>query len=483
MALLHFVGRDATDEIEAYHSQQTLSLISRFSIGRVQLDQGVWVPLVPPIMSGWVRKSDRWFNEAQAFNPSPNIPSQILLVKQDCPTDLTAPDRATLEPPPTSLSLDDQVQHSRAYKQLHKRIVDAGLYETPYLSGYGPEIIRYSLLASLSAYAYYHNWLIISAVFLGLMWHQLVFTAHDLGHMGVTHNWTIDRLLGILIANFIGGLSIGWWVENHNVHHLVTNHPSHDPDIEHLPFFAISPSFLSSLWSSYYRRTMVFDRFAAFFISLQHKLFYVVMAFARFNLYANSYSFLFQKAWDTKRSRGGRWAWTLEIIGLAFFWCWYGSILYGCGSWKMALAYLMVSHIVTSPLHVQIVLSHFSMSTADLGTTESFPHRQLRTTTDVICSPSIAFIHGGLHLQVTHHLFPRLPRHNLKRASIFVKEFAQEQGLVYAEFGFLDGNAEVIGVLMGVADQVRLLGRVANVEAKEAIEKKLANGQLKKMDH
>lgn len=213
LALLHFVGRDATDEIEAYHSQQTLSLISRFSIGRVQLDQGVWVPLVPPIMSGWVRKSDRWFNEAQAFNPSPNIPSQILLVKQDCPTDLTAPDRATLEPPPTSLSLDDQVQHSRAYKQLHKRIVDAGLYETPYLSGYGPEIIRYSLLASLSAYAYYHNWLIISAVFLGLMWHQLVFTAHDLGHMGVTHNWTIDRLLGILIANFIGGLSIGWWVE------------------------------------------------------------------------------------------------------------------------------------------------------------------------------------------------------------------------------------------------------------------------------
>lgn len=245
---------------------------------------------------------------------------------------------------------------------------------------------------------------------------------------------------------------------------------------------------------------MVFDRFAAFFISLQHKLFYVVMAFARFNLYANSYSFLFHKAWDSKRARGGRWAWSLEILGLVFFWSWYGSILYGCGSWKMALAYLMVSHVVTSPLHVQvcyllpsvptltidgdvqIVLSHFSMSTADLGPTESFPHRQLRTTSDVICSPSVAFVHGGLHLQVTHHLFPRLPRHNLKRASILVKEFAQEQGLVYAEFGFIDGNAEVIGVLKGVADQVRLLGKVARVEAKEAIEKKLVNGQSRKID-
>jgi delta8-fatty-acid desaturase len=217
------------------------------------------------------------------------------------------------------------------------------------------------------------------------------------------------------------------------------------------------------------------------------------MAFARFNLYVNSYSFLFKGAWVTKGPRGRRWAWRLEILGLVFFWTWYGSILYGCGSWGKALAYLLVSHVVTSPLHVQvrssiptvtttdqdgqIVLSHFSMSTADLGPTESFPHRQLRTTTDVICSPSVAFIHGGLHLQVTHHLFPRLPRHNLKRASVLVKEYAQEQGLVYAEFGFVDGNAEVIGVLKDVADQVRLIGKVANVEAKEAIEKKLANGR------
>jgi len=224
---------------------------------------------------------------------------------------------------------------------------------------------------------------------------------------------------------------------------------------------------------------MYFDRFAAFFITLQHKLFYIVMAFARFNLYVNSYTFLFRKAWDTKRARGGWWAWRLEIIGLVFFWCWFGSVLYGCGSWKMALAYLIVSHAVTSPLHVQIVLSHFSMSTADLGPTESFPHRQMRTTTDVICPPSAAFIHGGLHLQVTHHLFPRLPRHNLKRASMLVKEFATEQGLVYAEFGFLNGNAEVIGVLKGVADQVKLIGRVANMEAKEAIQKKLANSEWK----
>ena len=113
------------------------------------------------------------------------------------------------------------------------------------------------------------------------------------------------------------------------------------------------------------------------------------------------------------------------------------------------------------------------MSTADLGPIESFPHRQLRTTSDVICSDSVAFMHGGLHLQVTHHLFPRLPRHNLRRASQLVKEFAKQEGLSYAEFGFIDGNQEVIGVLKNVAEQVKILREVAKTEAQEALHKKM----------
>ena len=96
----------------------------------------------------------------------------------------------------------------------------------------------------------------------------------------------------------------------------------------------------------------------------------------------------------------------------------------------------------------------------------------MRTTTDVICPPSLSFLHGGLHLQVTHHLFPRLPRHNLRKASEMVKAFATEQGLTYAEFGFVQGNNDVLGVLRDVAEQARILGMVASAGAKDAIEKR-----------
>lgn len=82
-------------------------------------------------------------------------------------------------------------------------------------------------------------------------------------------------------------------------------------------------------------------------------------------------------------------------------------------------------------------------------------------------------MHGGLHLQVTHHLFPRLPRHNLREASVLVKEFAKEQDLVYAEFGFISGNGEVLDVLKGVADQAKIVGMVADHEIREAIEQKV----------
>jgi delta8-fatty-acid desaturase len=75
-------------------------------------------------------------------------------------------------------------------------------------------------------------------------------------------------------------------------------------------------------------------------------------------------------------------------------------------------------------------------------------------------------------LQVTHHLFPRLPRHNLKAASRLVKEFAKEQGLEYAEFGFFEGNGEVRDTLKGVADQFRIMKMVADSEIQEAMNRK-----------
>ncbi|KAG8964685.1 hypothetical protein FRC03_001452 [Tulasnella sp. 419] len=230
LSILHFVGRDATDEIDAYHAEKTLKRVMGFAVGRVDVDEKTgWEPLVPPLQAGWVRTANgEWTSEAIAVRSDekphstskpPNresITSEILLVDKNTSIREKGQNGPTLEaitPAPSLLSLSTQTRHAKAYRALHDRITAAGLYKTPYLTGYGPEIIRYVFMAGASYYLYQKGWFLSSAFFLGLLWHQLSFTAHDLGHMGVTHRWTMDRIIGVLCADFIGGLSIGWWVD------------------------------------------------------------------------------------------------------------------------------------------------------------------------------------------------------------------------------------------------------------------------------
>lgn len=220
LSIHHFTGRDATDEVEAFHSDPTLKRMLGYAIGTVSLGEEGWVPLLPPAHAGWIRKIGddgqlHWHKESTELysdEPSEESPSSqiLLLAKADNPS--ACPSALTLEPAPTTLSLKQQSQHSAAYKQLHKRIADAGLYKCRYITGYGPEIIRYVIMA-IGAYVFYQKqWFLTSAFCLGALWHQLVFTVHDLGHLGVTHDWTTDRAIAIFIANWMGGLSVGWWV-------------------------------------------------------------------------------------------------------------------------------------------------------------------------------------------------------------------------------------------------------------------------------
>ena len=355
-----------------------------------------------------------------------------------------------------SLDPDTQGDIVRKYRVLHDRIRSEGLYQCNYGS-YFLEICRYIFLFSMCLGCLKWGWYGTSGLFLGMFWHQLVFTAHDAGHMGITHSFIIDTLIGIFIADFLGGLSLGWWKRSHNVHHIVTNSPEHDPDIEHMPVFAVSHRFFESLKSTYYDRVMPYDFAAKLGIRYQEFLYYPILALGRFNLYRLSWEYLILGLGPTK---GPAWwhRW-LEIAGQLFFWAWFGyGIVYKTiptpGS---RVLFIMVSHMFTGLLHVQITLSHFAMSTTDLGVNESFPQKMLRTTMDVDCPEWLDFFHGGLQFQAIHHLYPRIPRHNLRKTQRLVQQFCKETGIPYALYGFTDGNKEVIGHLREVGRQAAIL--------------------------
>ena len=444
-------------------------MMKYFTIGRIV---GEWTNFIPPIQGGKFElepedegiviedsSSEDGYMDSQVYVRNPPLP------KTADPTNSTNLPEAFDQYPP----LTPQVQHqiTLKYRKLDDLLLREGYYECHY-SRYLPEIARYCILALISYMALRYEWHCTSALFLGLTWHQLVFTAHDAGHMGITHDFITDTLIGILIADFIGGLSLGWWKKNHNVHHIVTNHPEHDPDIQHMPFFAVSSRFLYSLRSTYYDRIMTYDIVARNVIKIQHWMYYPVLCFGRFNLYRLSWAHLLffkgvPKSGITQKFR------FLEILGNIVFWYWFGYLLLyrSIPTIKLRILYILISHIVTMPLHVQITLSHFSMSTTDFGPTESFPQKMLRTTMDVDCPPYLDFLHGGLQFQAVHHLFPRVPRHRLREVQPLVKEFCKEIGVKYFIFGFVKGNKEVLGRLEEVAKQARMMKECVNWLVKE----------------
>lgn len=491
------------------HSQEARQYMSRFQIGRIE---GRWTNFVPPIQGGVFRTGSEENEVPSAcsedtassgtgsppdspiFDPIDGIGERGRLRRtrgaglheSSSMSSLSSSEPREEEQSPKLGHMDAYTQQEidldlakypalnpatqdavvDKYRLLHKRIEEEGLFRCNY-SAYAFEMCRYTVLFGMFLLTLSAGYFAISGLFLGLLWHQLVFTVHDAGHMGITHDFQVDTVIGIIIADFIGGLSVGWWKRNHNVHHIVTNSPEHDPDIEHMPLFAISHRFFDSLRSTYYDRIMTYDAVAKFTLRYQHYLYYPILLFGRFNLYVLSWQFLFMG--QGPRKGPARWHRYLEIAGQLFFWYWFGyrvvyqSIPTAASRW----AFVLISHMVTAPLHVQITLSHFAMSTADLGIHESFPQKMLRTTMDVDCPQWLDFIHGGLQFQAIHHLYPRMPRHNLRRAQKFVQEFCKEVGIPYAIYGFVDGNKEVIGRLAEVGRQAAILAECQQTLAKQ----------------
>ncbi|KAJ8144811.1 hypothetical protein OY671_002112 [Metschnikowia pulcherrima] len=509
-AVYHMVGRDATDEMLAYHSEETISIFNKWKIGEIDHP---WKNMLPPIQGAVYPVDVRTSREGESLsekldsaspivsenssetsiefekpklNPNyhragypagpvePPIPQNTEYVDASnkdflYPVEITggivdpkelmssyenglARDDMSRIP---SLDYETQAFIRDRYNKLHSTIIKNGFYKCHY-SNYVREVVK---IASLFLYSFsflHLGYYFLSALFIGTAWHQMTFIAHDAGHVSISHNYQIDNLFGMVIADWFGGLSLGWWKRNHNVHHLITNDPVHDPDIQHLPFFAVSTRLFGDVYSTYYDKVLWFDAFAKKVIPFQEYLYYPILAFGRFNLYRLSWTHLILG----QGPRHGKAAWFryFELAGLSFFFFWFFYLLVGSieGGWNKFM-YIMVSHVATMLVHVQITLSHFAMSTADLGVSESFPSRQLRTTMDVDCPNWLDFLHGGLQFQAIHHLFPRLPRHNLRRAQPFVIDFCKEVGLPYSIYGFGKGNEVVISKLSEIGKQCSIM--------------------------
>ncbi|KAL0714958.1 hypothetical protein Bca4012_021937 [Brassica carinata] len=288
----------------------------------------------------------------------------------------------------------------------------------------------------------------IAAALLGLLWIQSAYIGHDSGHYVIMSNRKCNRIAQIVSGNCLTGISIAWWKWTHNAHHLACNSLDYDPDLQHIPVFAVSSKFFNSMTSRFYHRKLTFDHVARLLVSYQHLTYYPVMCFGRINLFIQTFLLLFSRREVEDRA--------LNFAGILVFWTWFPLLVSCLPTWPERFLFVFTSFAVTALQHIQFTLNHFA---ADVYTGPPTGHdwfeKQAAGTLDITCVPYMDWFYGGLQFQLEHHLFPRLPRCNLRKVAPVVLELCKKHNLPYRSFSWWEANKLTVRTLKKAAYQAR----------------------------
>jgi fatty acid desaturase len=134
----------------------------------------------------------------------------------------------------------------------------------------------------------------------------------------------------------------------------------------------------------------------------------------------------------------------------------------GLGRWlarRQALAFVAVHQAVFGLyMGLSFAPNHKGMPVLDAGQQPDFLRRQVLTSRNVRGGPLTDFALGGLNYQIEHHLFPSMPRPNLRRAQALVRDFCASHHIGYAQTGPLRSYGLVLRHLYDVGAPIRTAG-------------------------
>ncbi|CAL0312245.1 unnamed protein product [Lupinus luteus] len=304
-------------------------------------------------------------------------------------------------------------------------------------------IVLYGVLRCTSVWAH-----LGSAMLLGLLWMQSTYVGHDSGHYEVMQSRGYNKLAQIICGNCMTGISIAWWKWTHNAHHIACNSLDYDPDLQHIPVFAVSSRFFTSMKSCFYGRQLKFDTLSRLLVSYQHWTFYPVLCVARVNLYLQTLLLLFSRRKVPDRA--------FNIMGILVFWTWFPLLISCLPNWPERVMFVLASFCVCSIQHLQFCLNHFAANVY-MGPPNGndWFEKQTAGTLDISCSTWMDWFFGGLQFQLEHHLFPRLPRAQLRKISPLVIDLCKKHNLPYRSLSFLEANKWTLRTLRTAALQAR----------------------------
>ncbi|MGY4769776.1 fatty acid desaturase family protein (plasmid) [Kribbella sp. CWNU-51] len=295
-----------------------------------------------------------------------------------------------------------------------------------------------------------NSWLVLLlAVPAAIFTTRAAFFGHDAGHQQIGRSRRLHDAIGQLHANVLLGMSYDWWNDKHNRHHANPNHSDKDPDV--------AAGVLVWTLDQAEGRTGLY----AWLSRNQARIFFPLLSLEGISLKLSSISYLLGRRPRRKA------ALELGLIAIHMT-AYFGGLLLVMSPQK-ALVFAVLHHALFG-LHLGSVFApnHKGMEMPDGETNWGHLEKQVRTSRNVNGNALTDWMMGGLNYQIEHHLFPNMPRANLRRAQAAVRLYCERVGLRYLSTGIIDSYAQGLRHMHDVGQQLRRANTVSAATAHAA---------------
>jgi fatty acid desaturase len=320
-----------------------------------------------------------------------------------------------------------------AFAELSRNVREGGLLVRRrgyYAIKIGTAILALVVLASIAVVLGDSWWSLGVAVGLAFVLTQLGFIGHDAGHRQICNRRRNNDAIGLVVANLLTGFSFGWWLNKHNRHHAHTGRPAKDPDLAagalvYLP-----------------EQVRVRGPFGQWFARSQAVMVLPLLFLEAIHLHVASVRSLVRRRDRAALVESG----LLLVHGFIFF-----VVPFLLFSPIRAVAFVVITQALFGfYLGVTFLTNHVGMPIVSGATDLGFLRRQVLTSRNLSGRSLTGFFFGGLDTQIEHHLFPTMPRANLRRSRDLVRPFCAEYRIAYAEQSPWRAYGEVLHHLRAV---------------------------------
>jgi fatty acid desaturase len=319
-----------------------------------------------------------------------------------------------------------------SYLELKRLLTCAGVFERQ-PAYYTFKFVTTGLLLGLGVYVLLRGaelpaWAhLLNAAFLAFVFGQVGLLGHDVAHRQVFRSRRRATAVGLVLGNLLLGLGVSWWRWTHDTHHAHPNQVGLDPAVD-FAMLAFTPE-----------QARARPGLLRWIIRHQARLVVLFACFELLNLHVETLDYLWRHRHRVTSS-------LVEVALVVVHVIAYLALVLGALGLTLGAAFIAV-HYTLSGLYLASLFApnHKGMPIVDDTTPWDALQRQVLTARNVSGGAVVDFWYGGLNRQIEHHLFPSMPRNQLRRAAPIVRAYCQSHGLDYHQTNVADSYRELFG--------------------------------------